>query len=212
MAPARPLRDVFADLVGDPSAADDPAALLRDQGHPGLPDHLVAEAVVSYADTAPVEVAEHLAPYVTAHSAVGADAAPGDEPPASWLDLLGTAPDVAGPADIDDLAPEPGESGDAASLHAGPDLDLDFGTGAGPVPVVETDADDAGPDDAGPDAHGGDVDDELGEGSAADPADPHDGDAAGWMDAGQTGDDPSDGPSDGPSDADEPDSDGEPLG
>ena len=117
MAPARPLRDVFADLIGDPSAADDPAALLRDQGHPGLPDHLVAEAVVSYADTAPVEVAEHLAPYVTAHSAVGADPVPGDEPPAGWLDLLGTAPDVVRrPADIDDLAPAPDEFDDAAGL------------------------------------------------------------------------------------------------
>jgi hypothetical protein len=204
MAQARPLRDVFADLIGDPSAADDPAALLRDQGHPGLPDHLVAEAVVSYADTAPVEVAEHLAPYVTTHSAVGADPVPGDEAPAGWLDLLGTAPDVSGPADIDDLAPVPGEFDDAAGLHAGPGLDLDFGTGAGPAPAFETDAD---PVDAGPEAAGGDVDgfdDQLVEIPAADPADLDDGgDAAGWIAAEQTED---------PSDSDESEPDDEPLG
>jgi hypothetical protein len=132
MASARPLRDVFADLVGDPDAAGDPAAFLRDQGHPGLPDHLVAEAVVSYADTAPVEVAEHLAPYVTAHSAVGAGPASGDEPPAGWADLLGTAPDVSGPADLDDLGSV--DSGEAAGLDPEPGLDLDFGAGAGPLP------------------------------------------------------------------------------
>jgi hypothetical protein len=149
MAPARPLRDVFADLTGDPSAADDPAALLRDQGHPGLPDHLVAEAVVSYADTAPVEVAEHLAPYVTAHSAVGADPVAGDEPPAGWLELLGTAPDVAGdePADIDDLAPAPGEFDADAGLD--PDLGLDFGTGAGSASAIETGDDADAPDEDG---------------------------------------------------------------
>lgn len=120
MDSARPLRDVFADLTGAGNAAGDPEALLRDQGHPELPEHLVAEAVVSYAETAPAEVAEHLAPYVTAHSAVGAGEAPGDEPAVGWLDLLGTAPVGAGPdaelaagpaadapADLDSLAPAP---------------------------------------------------------------------------------------------------------
>ena len=37
----------------------DPAEVLRASGHADLPDGLVAEAVVSYADTAPIEVAEH---------------------------------------------------------------------------------------------------------------------------------------------------------
>jgi hypothetical protein len=126
MASARPLRDVFADLVGAP--IDDPDALLRDQGHPGLPDDLIAEAVVSYADTAPVEVAEHLAPYVTTHSAVGADPVPGDEPPAGWVDLLSTAP-AGDPAEIDDLpaAPEGFDDG----------VDLGFGTGADPAPTID---------------------------------------------------------------------------
>jgi hypothetical protein len=152
MASARPLREVFADLVGTPSATDDPAALLRDHGHPALPDDLVAEAVVSYADTAPVEVAEHLAPYVTAHSAVGPDAEPGDEPDAGWLDLLGTAPDVTGgePADLDALASTPGGSDAAADAGFDPEPDpgLSFGTGAGPASVSESDddAEGAGPD------------------------------------------------------------------
>jgi len=126
MASARPLREVFADLVGAPS--DDPDALLRDQGHPGLPDDLIAEAVVSYADTAPVEVAEHLAPYVTTHSAVGADPVPGDEPPAGWVDLLSTAP-AGDPAGIDDLPAAPGGFDDG--------VDLGFGMGAGPAPTID---------------------------------------------------------------------------
>jgi hypothetical protein len=202
MASARPLRDVFADLTGAPSAADDPAALLRDHGHPGLPDDLIAEAVVSYADTAPVEVAEHLAPYVTAHSTVGAEPVPGDEPAARWLDLLGTAPLISGdePADLDGLTPPPGGFGEAAGLD--PDPGLNFGTGAGPDSTIEPDdgagdpaeldatelpgveldeaeLDDAGLDDAGLD------------------------DAAGWMPMAQETD----------LTAEEPDGDeGEPLG
>src|ERR687890_805827 len=98
MASARPLRDVFADLTGGEYTADDPDALLRDHGH-ALPDDLVAEAVVSFADTAPAEVAEHLAPYVMTHSAVGADPVAGDEPSVGWLDLLGSAP-AGEPADL----------------------------------------------------------------------------------------------------------------
>lgn len=141
MASARPLRDVFADLVGAPGTTGDPAALLREHGHPGLPDDLVAEAVVSYADTAPVEVAEHLAPYVTAHSVVGADPEAGDEPAAGWLDLLGTAPDVAGDdaADLDGLAPERG--GFDAATDLDPDPGLEFGAGAGSGFVTEPGAD-----------------------------------------------------------------------
>ena len=122
MADPRPLRDVFTDLVGEPGPTD-PAALLSGHGHPGLPDDLVAEAVVSYADTAPVEVAEHLAPYVTAHSVVGAD--PEAEAPEGWLGLLGTAPDVT------ELPEE--------DKHF---ADLDFGTGADEVIEADEIADD----------------------------------------------------------------------
>ncbi len=97
MDPARPLRDVFTDLAGDPGAptGHDPAAVLAANGHPDLPETLVAEAVVNYADTAPYEVAEHLAPYVMANSAVPpADPTAPETDPATWLDRLASAPDV----------------------------------------------------------------------------------------------------------------------
>jgi len=225
MDSARPLRDVFADLTGGGNAAGDPEALLRDQGHPGLPDHLVAEAVVNYAETAPPEVAEHLAPYVTAHSAVGAVETTADEPPAEWLDLLGTAPAGPGladePADIDYLAPSPDELDEAADLGPDPGLGLDFGTGAELVPAVATDAEDlahhAGAEDPGADdlAHGhagaeglgGGV--ELpGDGAGVDILADHGdlgegGDMAGWVAAEEAGE---------PDTDDEPGPDDEPLG
>ena len=47
MTDARPLRDVFTDLVGAPGTTGDPAALLSAQGPQELPDELVGEAVVS---------------------------------------------------------------------------------------------------------------------------------------------------------------------
>ena len=213
MDSARPLRDVFADLTGNGAAAGDPEAQLRDQGHPGLPDHLVAEAVVSYAETAPAEVAEHLAPYVTAHSAVGAGETTGDEPPAGWLDLLGTAPAGPGladePADIDYLAPSPDELDEAAGLGPDPGLGLDFGadfgTGAELVPAAGTGAEDlAG---AAPEGAGGGVE-VPGDGGVVDIlADQGDlgegGDMAGWVAAEEAGE---------PAAEDEPGPDGEPLG
>jgi hypothetical protein len=166
MPPARPLRDVFADLTGDGAAVDArPDDLLRAQGHDDLGADLVAEAVVSYADTAPPEVAEHLAPFVMAHSPVPPldhDAA-GAQPP-GWVDLLASAPAGAdlpdltdadltdagfaesGPAGFDDLG------GPRADTGLGLDTDhahyLDFGYGdadaAGPVgpAVTGVDADD----------------------------------------------------------------------
>jgi len=222
MDSARPLRDVFADLTGGGTAAGDPEALLRDQGHPGLPDHLVAEAVVNYAETAPVEVAEHLAPYVTAHSAVGAGEplggeTPGDEPPAGWLDLLGTAPAGPGladePADLDYLAPSPDELDEAADLGPDPgfglDFGADFGTGAELVPAVDAGAEHvagAGPDGPGAeDLVGAGVE---GPGGVEDiPADQGDlgesGDMADWAAAEEAGE---------PDTEDEPGPDGEPLG
>ncbi|HEV7651944.1 MAG TPA: hypothetical protein VGP26_27630 [Actinophytocola sp.] len=124
MASARPLHELLADLVGDADAVrahGDPEAYLAAHGHPDLPPDLVAEAVVSYADTAPVEVAEHLAPYVTTHSAV-----PADEPPADdWFGLITTAP-------ADDLDPDP-DFDDVPDDHVPPDHSgpaLDFGTGS----------------------------------------------------------------------------------
>lgn len=193
MASARPLRDVFADLTGGGNTAGDPDALLRDQGH-ALPEHLVAEAVVSYADTAPAEVAEHLAPYVMAHSAVGAD--PVDEPADGWLTLLGSAP-AGEPGDLDDLAPVTDAGDDPAGFEADPS-GLAFGTGAEPAPAVEAGAE---PDDA--EADDATADDELVE-IGPDPADLDDaGEVTGWVAVDQIVE---------PSTVDEPEADDGPLG
>jgi hypothetical protein len=136
MGPARPLRDVFAQLGGEEHEPHgqgvNPAELLAAHGHPDLPDGLVAEAVVSYADTAPHEVAEHLAPYVMAHGAApldDADAAETD--PADWVDLLSTAPVV------DDLAVEPAGLDEAALDLSGPTASEGFGV-AELVELVES--------------------------------------------------------------------------
>ena len=122
MASARPLRDVFSELAASQLAGSAPAdadSVLEAAGHAELPDGLVAEAVVSYADTAPVEVAAHLSPYVMAHSPVYPDVTdPGD-----WLDVLATAPE---PVDVEpDLDAEP-TIVDAGSFDPS---DLDFGVG-----------------------------------------------------------------------------------
>jgi hypothetical protein len=123
---ARPLRDVLADLAGDAGAraayGADPAGYLAAHGHADLPEPLVSEAVVSYADTAPVEVAAALAPYVAAHGPVPDASAD----PADWFDLL-TSAELPG-EDLD----EPAEVADVAGDWADPG-ELDFGAGAGPA-------------------------------------------------------------------------------
>jgi hypothetical protein len=149
MDSARPLREVFADLTGAGNAAGDAGdarELLGGQGHAGLPDELVAEAVVNFADTVPIEVAEHLAPFVTSHSAVGADEIAGvdetvgDE---SWLDLLVTAPTDADADELDDVAPLDESDADGATgpdTDSAFDLDVDFGAGADAGAGASTDA------------------------------------------------------------------------
>jgi hypothetical protein len=141
MESARPLRDVFADLVGDESArqdrAADPAGFLAAHGHADLPDSLVAEAIVNYADIAPAEVAEHLAPFVMAHSPVPLDDLTVDDTGSiDGLDLLATAPPELviddEPADADDLAVfADAEDSDTADTDdtADDSLTLDFGHG-----------------------------------------------------------------------------------
>jgi hypothetical protein len=142
MAAARPLREVFTDLTGDEEArrahAADPDGFLAAHGHPGLPSELVAEAVVSYADTAPPEVAQHLAPYVIEHSSVPIEAGAGAVPTETenWFELIasapateeiGEAPDLDGeligeaPLDLDELADQPGgvDFGRGAAAGAG---------------------------------------------------------------------------------------------
>lgn len=133
MEPVRPLHDIFAGLANDPAAGRgegaEPGDALRAGGHGELPEALVAEAIVSYAGTAPAEVAEHLAPFVTGHGPV-----PPEDPAATGLDLahgldlLATTPPPA-PATEDDAVPED-------------PFDLAFGEGTGggePVDAVAFD-------------------------------------------------------------------------
>lgn len=165
MTSGRPLHELLADLVGDADAArahGDPETYLAAGGHPDLPPDLVAEAVVSYADTAPVDVAEHLAPYVTTHSAV-----PTAEPAAEdWFGLITTAP--AEDLSDDDLSDDPGFADDLSGEQPwSPDEDhdhasaLDFGAGsegvdsphhaaADPAGGSPEDAPDATDEQAGP--------------------------------------------------------------
>jgi hypothetical protein len=161
MTSGRPLHELLADLVGDADAArahGDPETYLAAGGHPDLPPDLVAEAVVSYADTAPVDVAEHLAPYVTTHSAV-----PTAEPAAEdWFGLITTAP--AEDLSDDDLSDDPGFADDLSGEQPwSPDEDhdhasaLDFGAGSEGVDSPHhTAAEPAGdsPEDDAPDAAG----------------------------------------------------------
>ena len=141
---ARPLRELLADLVGDAGArqeyGSDPAGYLAAHGHPDLPEPLVAEAVVSYADTAPVEVAEVLAPYVAAHGPV-----PSDSEPSDWFGLL-TSADV----ETDDPFDESLEVAEPADW-ADP-VELDFGAGhVSEASSVVSDVPDAPVDEAAPD-------------------------------------------------------------
>lgn len=149
MDAARPLRDVFADLTTSPpsdhaQAGPAPDVLLA-SGHPDLPDSLVAEAVGSYADTAPIEVAEHLSPYVMAHSPIPLADLP-DLETSGWLTAMVGAPQVEVPADdADDLDDLDDFGAGAGTFEAGADLEtdngLDFGHG------TPSDADDAGTND-----------------------------------------------------------------
>jgi hypothetical protein len=105
MPAARPLRDVFTDLTGEGAAGagTQPDELLRAQGHEDLGDELIGEALVNFADSAPVELAEHLAQFVMAHSPVPLidPGAVTDDMP-DWIDLLASAPPTDGVAEIGD--------------------------------------------------------------------------------------------------------------
>jgi hypothetical protein len=138
MTEGRPLHTVFTELLRDDVArqayAADPGGLLGPAGHGALPNDLLAEAIVSFADTAPPQVAEHLAPFVMAHSAVPLD---DNQPPAATtgLELLADAPaNVADKFSVDELdaALEGTQAeGDPVYADSGPPLDdLDFGGGA----------------------------------------------------------------------------------
>jgi hypothetical protein len=148
MDPARPLHSVFAELAGERGTSGlGPDEVLAAGGHADLPAGLVAEAVVNYADTAPVEVAEHLAPYVRANSAVPQAGGPAAIEEPHWYDLLTTAPPVAELAGTDLLdaatgAPPTTDDGApaTATIDHG-DIDLDFGLGhRGPAGAEPGDA------------------------------------------------------------------------
>jgi hypothetical protein len=133
MQPARPLRDVLTDLVGEADAAG-PADVLAANGHADLPDELVAEAVGSFADTSPIEVAEHLSTYVMANSPVPQpDAPPVDL--AGWLDAVTTAPSPTSDIDPTALLDDGGGLHEAAHEPAAVEVgDLHFGRGDAAAP------------------------------------------------------------------------------
>ncbi|HEX5997611.1 MAG TPA: hypothetical protein VFY84_20935, partial [Jiangellales bacterium] len=138
MTEGRPLHSVFSELLRDDVArqayAADPGELLGQAGHGELPDDLLAEAIVSFADTAPPEIAEHLAPFVMAHSAVPVH--DGEPPsPATGLELLADAPadaaDTFGADDLDAVIDGAHSGGDPAAVDSATPLDdLNFGVGA----------------------------------------------------------------------------------
>jgi hypothetical protein len=198
MEPARPLRDVFADLVTDEDVrrahAADPEGFLQAQGHTELPEQLVSEAIVNYADTAPAEVAEHLAPFVMAHSPVPAVSPDGPAADADGLQLLATAPVELHLDDLPDDAPDGvALATDPAGADGGADdpFDLDFGHGEliDDVPHVPGAAGEASdPDSASaagplPEAQADDAFTDLAAGHAAGQLEPATEDAAGWLDS-----------------------------
>lgn len=147
MDDVRPLHQVFTALTGT-EAEPDPAALGPAARGFDLPDDLLTEAIISFADTAPAEVAAHLAPFVTAHSPIAA--VDPIEPAELWdaaqgLELLAGAPtgftlsEPYVPDQLDDLDDLDGLDGldgvaDPASAagigSATPEvLDLGFGYG-----------------------------------------------------------------------------------
>lgn len=175
MPPARPLHDILTEVAGADAA--DPAAALRAGGHGDLPEGLVAEAIVSYADTATVEVAEHLAPFVQGHSTVPSED-PADPPGLEQgLALLasapapvpaGTAPESAPPAVDGDADADYGSGAARDPEGPGDPLDLAFGEG-GTGGGTEAPAGEAGPV---PSAAGLGGVDEAGSGYPAEPGYP----------------------------------------
>jgi hypothetical protein len=117
------LREVFDALVGE--AHPDPGGLVRDSGF-DLSEAAATDALVNYAHSAPVEVAEHLAGFVTAHSPVPGEPAAAEVTASDGLTLLTTAPVPLGhdPADLDEQP-----LGGMGSGEADDGDELDFGSG-----------------------------------------------------------------------------------
>ncbi len=149
MEPVRALRDIFAGLAEQTTGTEDagsstldPQSLLAE--YQDLPDDLLVTAIGSYADTAPAEVAEHLAPFI---------AEPGAHP-ADGLDLLTSAPTGAWDEEVDLSAHG---ADDASDAHRSDDLpaELDLGDlgSADDLDLSETRPDHGFADDFGQNAH-----------------------------------------------------------
>ncbi|RSM64513.1 hypothetical protein DMB66_19485 [Actinoplanes sp. ATCC 53533] len=117
MAPARSLHEIITGLTGEAGTSDDLAAALHAGGYPDLPQDLLAEAVVSFAHTAPAEIAEQLAPFVMAHGPIAhGDTTAGDI--GRLPDLLAAAraaePDGGSVLEIPEIDP-PADTGDVGA-------------------------------------------------------------------------------------------------
>lgn len=154
MESGRPLREAFAELLHDDGARDayatDPDGFLGAYGHHDLPGSLVAEAIVSFADASPPEVAEHLAPFVQAHTGIGSAPYDAATDPGQPLELLASAPPGLGfadPADAGEFALDgTGLELDGAEPAGESMADLGFGAGATWQPA-QLDRDPAGQDE-----------------------------------------------------------------
>lgn len=136
------LREAFGELSGSagrPDAAD-LEGFRAAIGHPDLPDNLLIEALVSYANTASTAVAEQLAPLVMAYTGI-VTAPEGAEPadPARWLQVLATVPETETETEVEAVdrddavaAPAPVGAGLVDQFNEPDPLDLDFGVGSGP--------------------------------------------------------------------------------
>lgn len=110
MNDVQPLRGIFDQMVGDPTATSAPESL------ESFDASLLADALVAYADTAPVEVAAHLEPFV-----VAATTGQAPDPAEAW-GLLGSAT-VEPTEDVVEVEPE--VDGVPQASHE----DVDFGLG-----------------------------------------------------------------------------------
>lgn len=108
------LREVFEELAG--GGHPDPAAVLRAHGF-DLPDAELRYALVTYAHSAPVDVAGHLQPYVVANSPVSWEDTPETASLADGLELLATAP-PPGAGSEDPTADLDGVPGGTAAVGA----------------------------------------------------------------------------------------------
>lgn len=152
------LQELFTELAGAGPGSAHPAELLRTHGFE-LSAAEAAQALVSFAHSAPVEVAEQLQQYVMAHGPVPLEVTAGE--PADGLHLLAATPTVA---ELTGLDSDPAEGLDGANLSEGLAGDVPPGLdGLAAAPPMNPDV--GGGMDSGP---GGGMAADLGGGMAAD--------------------------------------------